>query len=198
MENYIINPKTKRGEATLEKILGAAREVFYEKGFHKGGIADIAKKAGVGHGTFYVYFDSKISVYRYLLVEYGRRIRAKSNEVISGCTNRKEAERLGIKSFFEFVLKDQAIFSIIWESLYIDKSLFDEFYTTFSESYVRRLEQAQLDGDVRDIDPEVLSYVLMGITNFVALNSLVLKQKNNVDYLVDEIMKVLENGMFTK
>lgn len=198
MENYIINPKTKRGEATLEKILEAAREVFYEKGFHKGGISDITKKAGVGHGTFYVYFDSKISVYRYLLVEYGKRIRAKSNEAISGCANRKEAERVGIRSFFEFVLADQGIFSIIWESLYIDKSLFDEFYTTFSKSYVHRLEQAQLDGEVRDIDPKVLSYVLMGITNFVALNSLVLKQENNIDHLVDEIMKVLENGMFVK
>lgn len=197
MEEYIIKPKTKRGEATLEKIIDAASAVFYEKGFHGGSIADITQRAGVGNGTFYIYFDSKLSVYRYLLVEYGKRIRAASNQAISGCTNRKEAERLGIRSFFEFVLKDQGIFNIIWESLYIDKSLFDDFYTTFSRSYVSRLKQAQTDGEVRDIDPAVLSYVLMGITNFVALNSLVLKQENNVDHLVDEVMKVLENGIFT-
>lgn len=197
MEEYIIKPKTKRGEATLEKIIDAASAVFYEKGFHGGSIADITQRAGVGNGTFYIYFDSKLSVYRYLLVEYGKRIRAASNQAISGCTNRKEAERLGIRSFFEFVLKDQGIFNIIWESLYIDKSLFDDFYTTFSRSYVSRLKQAQADGEVRDIDPAVLSYVLMGITNFVALNSLVLKQENNVDHLVDEVMKVLENGIFT-
>lgn len=197
MEEYIIKPKTKRGEATLEKIIDAASAVFYEKGFHGGSIADITQRAGVGNGTFYIYFDSKLSVYRYLLVEYGKRIRAASNQAISGCTNRKEAERLGIRSFFEFVLKDQGIFNIIWESLYIDKSLFDDFYTTFSRSYVSRLKQAQADGEVRDIDPKVLSYVLMGITNFVALNSLVLKQENNVDHLVDEVMKVLENGIFT-
>lgn len=197
MEEYIIKPKTKRGEATLEKIIDAASAVFYEKGFHGGSIADITQRAGVGNGTFYIYFDSKLSVYRYLLVEYGKRIRAASNQAISGCSNRKEAERLGIRSFFEFVLKDQGIFNIIWESLYIDKSLFDDFYTTFSKSYVSRLKQAQADGEVRDIDPKVLSYVLMGITNFVALNSLVLKQENNVDHLVDEVMKVLENGIFT-
>jgi len=93
-------------------------------------------------------------------------------------------------------LEDQGIFNIIWESLYIDKTLFDDFYTTFSKSYVSRLKQAQTDGEVCDIDPKVLSYVLMGITNFVALNSLVLKQENNVDYLVDEVMKVLEHGIF--
>lgn len=196
MSDYIIKPRTKRGEATLEKIIDAARAVFYEKGFHDGSVGDITRRAGVGNGTFYIYFESKISVYRYLMVEYGKRIRAKSNEAIAGCTNRKEAERLGIKSFFEFVLEDQGIFNIIWESLYIDKTLFDDFYTTFAKSYTSRLKKAQVDGEVRDIDPQVLSYVLMGITNFVALNSLVLKQENNIDHLVDEVMKVLENGIF--
>ena len=197
MSEYMIKPKTKRGEATLEKLIDAAAAVFYEKGFHGGSISDITRRAGVGNGTFYIYFDSKLSVYRYLLVEYGKRIRAKSNQAISGCTTRKEAERLGIRSFFEFVLEDQGIFNIIWQSLYIDKTLFDDFYTTFSKFYVSRLKKAQESGEVRDIDPQVLSYVLMGITNFVALNSLVLKQETNIDFLVDEVMKVLEKGIFT-
>ncbi len=196
MPEYFNEPKTKRGKATLDKIIKAAATVFYEKGFYGGSISDIAREAGVGNGTFYIYFDSKLSAYRYLLVEYGKRIRAKSSKAIAGCSSRKEAERSGIRSFFEFVLEDQGIFNIIWESLYIDKQLFDDFYTTFSNSYVSRLKQAQADGEVRDIDPKVLSYVLMGITNFVALNSLVLKQENNIDFLVDEVMKVLETGIF--
>lgn len=197
MSDYIIKPKTKRGEATLEKIIDAAAEVFYEKGFHGGSISDITHRAGVGNGTFYIYFDSKLSAYRYLLVEYGKRIRGSSTQAIAGCTNRKDAERAGIRSFFQFSVEDPKIFNIIWESLYIDKTLFDDFYTTFSKSYVSRLKQAQQAGEVRDIDPYVLSYALMGISNFVALNSLVLKQEQNIDYLVDEVMKLLDTGMFT-
>lgn len=198
MSDYIIKPKTKRGEATLEKIIDAAAAVFYEKGFHGGSIADITSRAGVGNGTFYIYFDSKLSVYRYLLVEYGKRIRASSTQAIASCTNRKEAERAGIRSFFQFSVEDPKIFNIIWESLYIDKTLFDEFYTVFSKSYVSRLKKAQADGEVRDIDPYVLSYALMGISNFVALNSLVLKQQYSIDYLTDEVMKLLDSGMFTQ
>lgn len=197
MTSYSSTPKTKRGEATMEKIIEAASEIFYEKGFHGGSISDITRRASVGAGTFYIYFDSKLSVYRYLLVKYGERIRARSSRSIAGCNNRRDAERLGIRSFFEYVLENQSLFNIIWESLYIDKTLFDEFYTTFSKSYVTRLAQAQLTGEVRDIDPQVLSYILIGITNFVALNSLVLKQENDIDYLVDEVMKVLDGGMFT-
>lgn len=197
-KKYFIKPKTKRGEATLEKIVEAAAAVFYEKGFHDGSIADITQRAGVGNGTFYIYFDSKLSVYRHLLMEYGKRVRARSSEAIVNCTSRREAERLGLRAFFEYALEDQSIFTIIWESLYIDKTLFYDYYATFSKAYVRGLKEAQAEGEVRDIDPAVLSYVLMGIANFVALNSLVLKpeQEHNVDYLVDEVMKVLENGMF--
>lgn len=196
MSEIVNAPKTKRGEATREKIIDAAAEIFYEKGYHNGSISDITRRAGVGNGTFYIYFDSKLSVYRYLLVEYGKRVRAKSSAAIAGCSNRKEAEREGIRSFFSYVLEDQAIFNVIWESLYIDKTLFDDFYATFSKSYVARLKKAQQEGEVRDIDPRVLSYILMGITNFVALNCLVLEQESDVDYLVDEVMKVLEKGIF--
>ena len=196
MSDYMIKPKTKRGEATLEKLIDAAAALFYEKGFNGGSISDITQRAGVGNGTFYIYFDSKLSAYRYLLKEYGKRVRARSAKAVKGCTSRREAERLGIRSFFEFAVEDPAIFNIIWESLYIDKNLFYDFYATFSKAYVRGLEEAQAAGEVRDIDPAVLSYVLMGISNFVALNSLVLKQEHDIDYLVDEVMKVLEHGIF--
>lgn len=196
MSDYMIKPKTNRGEATLEKLIDAAAAVFYEKGFNGGSIADITRRAGVGNGTFYIYFDSKISVYRHLLQDYSKRIRSRSAKAIEGCNSRREAERLGIRSFFEYAVEDPSIFNIIWESLYIDKTLFYDFYATFSKSYVRGLKEAQVEGEVRDIDPAVLSYVLMGITNFVALNSLVLKQEHDIDYLVDEVMKVLEHGIF--
>ena len=69
MADYIIEPKTKRGKATLNKLIKAAAQVFYEKGFHNGSISDITRLAGVGNGTFYIYFDSKLSAYRYLLIE---------------------------------------------------------------------------------------------------------------------------------
>ena len=88
MPEYFNEPKTKRGKATLDKIIKAAATVFYEKGFYGGSISDIAREAGVGNGTFYIYFDSKLSAYRYLLVEYGKRIRAKSSKAIAGCSSR--------------------------------------------------------------------------------------------------------------
>mgnify|MGYP000131360133 CR=1 FL=1 len=50
-------------EAKRETILAAAREVFAEKGFHAAGIADIAMRLDVGHGTIYRYFKNKLDIF---------------------------------------------------------------------------------------------------------------------------------------
>ncbi|MGN6162524.1 MAG: TetR/AcrR family transcriptional regulator [Marmoricola sp.] len=41
------------------EIVEAAYEVFAERGYHATGVADIAQRLGVGHGTIYRYFDNK-------------------------------------------------------------------------------------------------------------------------------------------
>lgn len=48
----------KRAELRRE-IMDAAFDIFAERGYHNTGIADIAQRLGIGHGTFYRYFDNK-------------------------------------------------------------------------------------------------------------------------------------------
>lgn len=47
-----------------EKIIDAAVGVFCETGFDGASMADIAARAGVGKGTLYLYFDSKVELYQ--------------------------------------------------------------------------------------------------------------------------------------
>lgn len=54
-------------EKTREKLLVAARHVFVEKGYHDAKIDDIAERAGVGKGTFYLYFKDKRAVFAELV-----------------------------------------------------------------------------------------------------------------------------------
>ncbi len=48
-------------------ILLSAEEVFAEKGFFSTSVADIIKHAGIARGTFYLYFDSKKTIFDTLL-----------------------------------------------------------------------------------------------------------------------------------
>ena len=69
METLINLPRTKRGKNTLNNILSAAVQLFYEKGYHNTSINEITSLAGVAAGTFYVYFDGKYNLYKYLLLK---------------------------------------------------------------------------------------------------------------------------------
>jgi AcrR family transcriptional regulator len=56
------HPKTGRGARTRDELLAAATEVFWDRGYVDARVADIVGRAGVSHGTFYTYFDSKEAV----------------------------------------------------------------------------------------------------------------------------------------
>ena len=199
MEPLINKPQTERGKKTLNSIVNAAVQVFYEKGYHNASINDITSLAGVATGTFYIYFDGKYNLYKYLLLSCSRMIRKHLTKSIEGCTTRREAERIGLKCWMDFVLKNQYIYPIIWESMYIDRKLFDDYYITFCEAYSKGLKKAEDEGEVADIDPEVLAYALMGISNFIGLNWGLFRHNTSdaeVDRVVDEYMKILDNGIF--
>jgi AcrR family transcriptional regulator len=49
----------KKSDDKYKRILQASMEVISEKGLHKASISEIAKKAGIAQGTFYLYFKSK-------------------------------------------------------------------------------------------------------------------------------------------
>ena len=116
----------------------------------------------------------------------------------SGCPDRRSAERAGIRAWLEFIAKNPYMYNIIWESLYVDRKLFTEYYENFCKSYMRSINSGKEKGEVRDIDSEVLAYMLMGISNFVGLKYGMF-EKSGVDFdrITDEVMKVLECGMFT-
>jgi len=50
---------SRRKEESRRKLLDAARTLFIDKGYHDTRPQDVAKLAGVGHGTFYLHFTDK-------------------------------------------------------------------------------------------------------------------------------------------
>ena len=57
-------PKSSRGRLTRQRLLAAGKKVFERDGFLQARVSDIAAEAGVSHGSFYHYFDSKESIFR--------------------------------------------------------------------------------------------------------------------------------------
>lgn len=189
-------PKTERGQETLDRLLEAAAQLFFEKGFHRTTIKDITTAAGVGVGTYYLYFTDKHSIYKTLLLEFSHVIRRNIAIRIQGARTRKEAEKIGVVAFLEAIKESPSMYHIIWESLYIDKELFHDYYRSFANSYIKQITQAQAEGQMKQYDPELVAYMLMGISNFIGLRYVLFEEADDFDRIADEVVKILDDGLF--
>ncbi|MCK5762878.1 MAG: TetR/AcrR family transcriptional regulator [Clostridiales bacterium] len=192
-------PKTKVGERSFKKIIKAGRLLYAKDGYQSTSINDIIAKAKVAAGTFYIYFDNKLALYMYLLKEYRIKIRNAATSAIEGLTSRYDIEKAGLRAFITYVKRDPLAYKIVWESLFVDYDIFVDYYKSFAESYVYHLKSAVRNGELRDdIDLKTISYILMGISNFVGLQVIFNQESDDIDieYVVEEAMKILKNGMF--
>ncbi len=197
MEQKLVNmPKTKRGLVTLEKITQSAEIEFGTKGYYSTSINDITKKANVALGTFYIYFPDKFSLYCYLLNQYSHDIRKFIAMKTESCEGRIDTEKLGLLGFLEVIKLKPYMYNIIWESLYVDKSLFIEYYESFALKYIIRLNSGKRKNEIRDIDSTVIAYVLMGISNFIGLKYVMFEKDEDLEAIVDQVMDVLKHGIF--
>lgn len=192
-------PKTKVGLKSFKKIIKSGKLLYGKAGYNSTSINDIISKAKVAAGTFYIYFDSKLALYLYLLDEYRHNIRRSATDATKNCKTRLEMERAGLKAFIMYVKEDPLAYKLVWESLFVDQNIFREYYMSFASSYVNHLKPFVESGEIRDdIDLETVSYILMGISNFVGLQIVFNENatEKDVDFVVDESMKLLQNGIF--
>lgn len=197
MENTVKKPKTTAALKSFNKLVAAAENVLYEKGYFNCTINDIVAEAELGTGTFYIYFDSKYAMYAYIVKKYANELKLTLAHSIKDCKSRLERETVGIKTFIQHTIKNPRCYNLIWESLYVNRELFFEYYKSFADSYIRRLATAT-DELNPDLDLETVAYCLIGISNFVGLQAI--SDDNITDERLQEIVStihtILKNGVF--
>ena len=111
-------PLSRKGLDTRRRLLDAAEAVFGELGFPEASVVKVAEAAGVATGTFYLYFDSKRSIFVELMTDLNRRIRHAMSEGAAQGTTRLESELLGFQAYFRFTEEQLAEgFAIIDKAL---------------------------------------------------------------------------------
>ena len=85
---------TKEPEERKQEILDTAMRLFYEKGYEKTSIADIAKAIGVAQGLCYRYFPSKEALFDSAIEQY-------AEELVSRFSVPLGHEQMTLKEFIE-------------------------------------------------------------------------------------------------
>ncbi len=158
-----------RGARTRQRLLEAAERVFAELGYHEASVVKITEAAGVGQGTFYLYFASKQEVFDELVRDLNRRVRRAMKEASARGKTRLEAELLGFQAYFRFTAEHPALYRIIRQAEFVSPKMLRYHYERLSEGYVEALREAIERGEVTSTDPEVLAWALMGAGELIGM-----------------------------
>jgi AcrR family transcriptional regulator len=181
---------SKKGVETRQRLLDAAERVFSDIGYVDASIVKITEAAGVGQGTFYLYFASKQEIFDELVRDLNRRLRHEMKEASSKGATRLEAEMLGFGAYFHFTTEHPALYRIIRQAEFVSPKMLRYHYDKLAEGYVEGLNAAKERGEIGDIDTEVAAYALMAAGELLGMRW-VLWGDGIPDRVADELARIV-------
>ena len=165
-------PRSRKGVKTRARLVQAAKEIFEESGFLDARISDIAERAGLSHGSFYHYFDSKEQVFREVAETVDERIAAPLTEVVlapSSTATPAERIREAMRAHLEIYREDARIMGVIEQVSRYDDHVYDvlrerhKHYTEQMADSIRQLQRRRIAD--RDLDPIIAATALGAMTS---------------------------------
>lgn len=164
-------PRSRKGVQTRARLLGAAKQIFEESGFLEARISDIAERAGLSHGAFYHYFDSKEQIFRELAATIDEQLSQPLDEVVldpSSKATPPERLREAIRLHFERYRDEARMMGVIEQvSRYDDEvnALRTDLHRQNRKQVTESIRQMQRRGLCdADLDPSIAAAALGGMT----------------------------------
>jgi AcrR family transcriptional regulator len=164
-------PRSRKGIETRARLVSAAKEIFERDGFLDARISDIAERAGLSHGSFYHYFESKEEVFREVALAVDERLTAPMYDVIFDRTFKAgtyERLRTAIRMHLERYRDEARIMGVVEQVSRIDPEVGAarfERHLVSNDDVKKAIEALQRQGLAdRRINPEIAAAALGSMT----------------------------------
>jgi AcrR family transcriptional regulator len=188
--------KTPRGQRTRQRLVQAAEQLFAEKDYHGTSIAEMTQRAGIALGTFYLHFPDKLAIFREVVHNLNRSLRADLHRAIEAAQGRAAVEEAGFRAFFRFVLRHRNLYRIVQQAEVVDSELHRWYYRRLAEPYVKALRISQQEGELRPLSAECLAYCLMGMGHFIGMRWPLWEGRMPPRAEMEALMELIRAGMF--
>jgi AcrR family transcriptional regulator len=149
---------------TRARLLEAGLALFAERGLHGVTTHDIAARAGVAAGTFYLHFADKRELLRVVAAETIAALR----ERLDRATRAARGSREGVPAFSEALLsfaeehrdRVRVLFGRDGDAAAVQADVLSELAASLAESRRQRIASGEMP---EELDPEVLSQALVGM-----------------------------------
>lgn len=199
-------PRSRKGAATRARLVEAARVVFERDGFLAARVSDIATEAGLSHGSYYHYFDSKEQLFREVADLQEQRLTAPPDRAHGeaprpvGAASPVERIRDANRRYFARYRDAAAIMGVIEQvSRYDDQVNAARMATQrhFAERSEQAIREWQAAGLVDpDLDPVIAADALGAMTARFAELWLVQGYRDyDFDTAVDQVTRLWANAL---
>ncbi len=195
-------------------LLEAAREEFARRGLDRARIEDVARRAGVSKGAFYLHFESKDHAFREIAQRFFGALE-------DHALHRHEVEERilydpadGPASFARHVAEeckiDAELLELLWRNRQIVsavdgasgklyRSLLADFRARMRALVARRIVDRQSMGRLRrDVDPEVIGDIIVGTYEDFARRMIDMKDKPDLVAWARSLLLVLYEGILER
>jgi AcrR family transcriptional regulator len=195
MENQESRSK-RRSRDTRDRLVRAALEIFLEKGYDSATTREIAERADLGAGTFYVHFRDKRAIYDALVRRSNREMAHKWLEARTADMSVEEQVVAALRVSFDY-FRDNADLArlVLTEGPPVDAEYTLKLRSGIGAELHDILKDAIKSGDVSEIEPAVLSTVIMGISVVMGRWLLSPQPPENADEIEEEIIQFCLRGM---
>jgi len=159
-----LNRYERRKEKTRQELLIAAKQVLAEKGYHNTKIADIARIADIGVGTFYLYYPTKETLFLELVEETSRLLKQEIDAARAEVESPSEKIRVANRTFFRFARENRELLKIVFGHGNAFNELLRQVYALFISDAAEKFAEGRAQGAFRPLPPQVVGNALIGMS----------------------------------
>lgn len=185
------------------KLLHAARAEFAVQGLAAARVEDIAHRAGLAKGSFYLHFRNKEEAFMDIVDAFF----AETARMTEGCRGNLAEVKTAAEIFAAFRAQDVQLLGFLWENRDVLKMILDGTSPSYSHildgfldsrAHIAAEDIAALQarGLYRDdVDPNVVARIITGGYYNVARQLTQLKTKPDLPALIDTVLKLFLEGL---
>jgi len=196
------DPSERAKQERRRQIMGAAKGVFAEAGYHGASIHAIIERAQIARGTFYLYFESKSAVFSSILDQAMTDLRARIHRIEVDDPKALAPQiqlRTQIVDALDYVVRDRALALLLLSAGHTPDAeaaeRLDQFWAEI-RSLLERAFQSGLEIKLlRKVNPQLAAAAMLGMIRGVVEQLSRQPTPPSVETVVDELLIIALRGV---
>ncbi|WP_433723191.1 TetR/AcrR family transcriptional regulator [Nocardia sp. CA-129566] len=188
----VVPTQKERNAETRRRLLSAAREAFAENGYANATVADIVKRAGRSHGSFYLHFTNKEAALQALLEDAMAQLSLQSKTMWRWDEPGTSVHKT-VRRFIEEFGENRDLWLLLDQRSSLEptfKKLSDQWFQQLAGSIMRGMVSTETPGLMRGLDPGILAQVFAAMLSDSTRAAYQENHSWTTDELADEISAI--------